>query len=78
MDHGWLMRMIGHRIADPRLLRLVEQWLRVGVREKGECHEMTLGTPQGAGISPLLANVYLHYVLELWVQPRDDGTRQAK
>ena len=68
VDHGWLMRMLAHRIADPRVLRLVAQWLRAGVMEKGERHEMTVGTPQGAGISPLLANIYLHYVLDLWVQ----------
>lgn len=59
------MRMVAHRIADPRVLRLVEQWLRAGVMEKGEWHEMAVGTPQGAGISPLLANIYLHYVLDL-------------
>jgi len=67
VDHGWLLRMVSHRIADPRVLRLIAQWLRAGVMESGEWHETTVGTPQGAGISPLLANVVLHYVLDLWV-----------
>jgi RNA-directed DNA polymerase len=67
VDHGWLLRMLAYRIADPRILRLIEQWLRAGVLESGEWHETDRGTPQGAGISPLLANVFLHYVLDLWV-----------
>jgi group II intron reverse transcriptase/maturase len=68
VDHGWLMRMVAHRIADPRVLRLIAQWLRAGVMERGERHETRVGTPQGAGISPLLANIVLHYALDLWVQ----------
>ena len=60
--------MIAHRIADPRVLRLIRQWLKAGVLEGGEWHETVEGTPQGAGISPLLANVFLHYVLDLWVK----------
>jgi RNA-directed DNA polymerase len=67
VDHEWLLRMIAHRIADPRVLRLIRQWLKAGVLESGEWHETVEGTPQGAGISPLLANVFLHYVLDLWV-----------
>ena len=67
MDHEWLLRMLGHRIADRRVLRLISQWLRAGVLEQGEWKETEQGTPQGAGISPLLANVFLHYVLDLWV-----------
>ena len=67
VDHEWLMRMLAHRIADPRILRLVELWLRAGVLESGEWHETDRGTPQGAGISPLLANIFLHYILDLWV-----------
>jgi RNA-directed DNA polymerase len=67
VDHGWLLRMLAHRIADPRILRLIELWLRAGVLESGEWYETDRGTPQGAGISPLLANVFLHYVLDLWV-----------
>lgn len=67
VDHEWLLRMLAHRIADPRVLRLVRMWLEAGVLESDEWHETDRGTPQGAGISPLLANVCLHYVLDLWV-----------
>jgi RNA-directed DNA polymerase len=67
VDHEWLLRMLAHRIADPRILRLVRMWLEAGIFESGEKYETTKGTPQGAGISPLLANVFLHYVLDLWV-----------
>lgn len=67
VDHEWLLRMLAHRIADPRILRLIEQWLRAGVLESDVWYETDRGTPQGAGISPLLANVFLHYVLDLWV-----------
>ncbi len=67
VDHEWLMRMIAHRIADLRVLRLIRQWLEAGVLESGEICETVRGTPQGAGISPLLANIVLHYVLDLWV-----------
>ena len=66
-DHEWLLRMLAHRVADARILRLVRGWLRAGVLEGEEWSEITEGTPQGAGISPLLANVVLHYVLDLWV-----------
>lgn len=68
VDHEWLLRMVSHRIADRRILRLIGQWLRAGILESGEWQEMRAGTPQGAGISPLLANIYLHYVFDLWVQ----------
>jgi RNA-directed DNA polymerase len=67
VNHEWLLRMLSHRIADPRVLRLIGQWLRAGVMERGEWKDAVDGTPQGAGISPLLANVFLHYVLDLWV-----------
>jgi RNA-directed DNA polymerase len=68
VNHEWLMRMIAHRIADPRVLRLVRMWLEAGVLEGGEWQRAVEGTPQGAGISPLLANIFLHYVLDLWVR----------
>ena len=67
VDHEWLLRMVAHRIADPRILRLIRQWLRAGILESGEWSETVEGTPQGAGISPLLANIFLHYVFDLWV-----------
>lgn len=67
VDHEWLLRMLAHRIADPRILQLIKLWLRAGVLESDVWHETDRGTPQGAGISPLLANVFLHYILDLWV-----------
>ncbi|MEC5325900.1 group II intron reverse transcriptase/maturase, partial [Aurantimonas sp. A3-2-R12] len=67
VDHEWLLRMLAHRIADPRILRLVRMWLEAGILESGEKYETSRGTPQGAGISPLLANIFLHYVIDLWV-----------
>jgi RNA-directed DNA polymerase len=67
VDHEWLLDMIAHRIADPRILRLISRWLQAGILESGEWYETLEGTPQGAGISPLLANIFLHYVLDLWV-----------
>jgi group II intron reverse transcriptase/maturase len=68
VDHEWMMRMLAHRIADRRVLRLINQWLKAGIWESGKRIETAEGTPQGAGISPLLANIFLHYVLDLWVQ----------
>jgi group II intron reverse transcriptase/maturase len=67
VDHGWLGRMLRHRIADPRVLRLLERWLKAGILESGRWEPVEIGTPQGSGISPLLANVFLHYVVDLWV-----------
>jgi group II intron reverse transcriptase/maturase len=67
VDHGWLVRMLGHRIADPRVLRLIERWLKAGILESGRWEPVEVGTPQGSGISPILANVFLHYVVDLWV-----------
>jgi RNA-directed DNA polymerase len=60
------MKFLEHRIADPRILRLIQKWLGAGVIEDGTWTACDEGTPQGASISPLLANVYLHYVLDLW------------
>lgn len=68
ISHDWLMRFLEHRIGDRRVLRLIGKWLKAGVLEDGTWTEGTVGTPQGAVISPLLANVYLHYVYDLWVQ----------
>jgi RNA-directed DNA polymerase len=67
IDHGWLLRFLEHRIADHRVLRLIRKWLRAGVSEDGTWSKTEVGTAQGAVISPLLANVYLHYVFDLWV-----------
>ena len=67
IDHEWLMKFVEHRIADPRILALIRKWLRAGVSEDGQWSKTMIGTPQGAVISPLLANIYLHYVLDLWV-----------
>jgi len=66
IDHERLMELIGLRIADPRVQRLIRKWLTAGVSEDGQWSETKVGTPQGAVISPLLANIYLHYVLDLW------------
>jgi group II intron reverse transcriptase/maturase len=66
LSHEWTLKFIQHRIADPRIIRLIQKWLKAGVSEEGEWSATTIGTPQGAVISPLLANVYLHYALDLW------------
>jgi RNA-directed DNA polymerase len=68
VNHEWMLKFLGHRVADNRILRLVQKWLKAGVSEDGEWSETTVGTPQGAVVSPLLANVYLHYVIDLWVE----------
>jgi RNA-directed DNA polymerase len=67
VEHGHLEKFVRHRIGDERLVRLILKWLRAGVIEDGKWFETKEGTPQGAVISPLLANLYLHYVLDLWV-----------
>jgi RNA-directed DNA polymerase len=66
LDRDWLRKFLGHRIADTRVLRLVDKWLGAGVIEDGTWTQSEKGSPQGASASPLLANVYLHYVLDLW------------
>jgi RNA-directed DNA polymerase len=68
IDHGWMVKFVEHRIADKRIVRLIQKWLAAGVLEDGTWSATEEGTPQGATISPLLANVYLHYVFDLWVQ----------
>jgi RNA-directed DNA polymerase len=66
IDHSWMAKFLEHRIADKRVLRLIQQWLKAGVVEDGTWTACDEGTPQGAVVSPLLANVYLHYVLDTW------------
>ncbi|HVC31913.1 MAG TPA: group II intron reverse transcriptase/maturase, partial [Chloroflexota bacterium] len=66
LDQGWLERFLEHRIADKRILRLIQKWLRAGVIEDGEWSDTEAGTAQGASVSPLLSNVFLHYVFDLW------------
>ena len=66
IDHGWMLRFLEHRIADRRILRLIRKWLTAGVSENGQWSKTTVGTPQGSVISPILANVFLHYVFDLW------------
>ena len=68
IDHGWMVTFVEHRVADRRILRLIRKWLRAGVSEDGIWSKTEVGTPQGAVASPLLANIYLHYVFDLWVQ----------
>ena len=68
INHEWLLKFIEHRIGDRRIIRLIAKWLRAGVMEDGRWSETEVGVPQGAGISPLLANTYLHYVFDLWVE----------
>jgi len=66
IDHEWMMKFLQHRIADKRILRLIKKWLKAGVIEDGKRIASERGTPQGAVISPLLANIYLHYVFDTW------------
>ena len=68
LSHKWLVKFIEHRIADRRVVRLIQKWLNAGVLEDGKRIRVEEGTPQGGSASPLLANVYLHYVFDLWVQ----------
>jgi group II intron reverse transcriptase/maturase len=68
MSHEWTMKFVEHRVADRRILRLIQKWLKAGVSEDGQWAKTEVGTPQGAVVSPLLANAYLHYVFDLWVE----------
>ena len=68
VSHEWLVRFVEHRVGDPRVIRLVRKWLEAGVMEDGMLTPTEGGTPQGAVASPLLANIYLHYVFDLWAQ----------
>ncbi|HTP56819.1 MAG TPA: group II intron reverse transcriptase/maturase [Candidatus Paceibacterota bacterium] len=67
ISHEWLVKFLEHRIADRRVVRLIQKWLNAGVLEEGKHVRMEEGTPQGGSASPLLANVYLHYAFDLWV-----------
>jgi RNA-directed DNA polymerase len=67
-NHEWSMKFVEYRVADRRILRLIQKWRKAGVSEDGQWSETNAGTPQGAVVSPLLANVYLHYVFDLWVE----------
>jgi RNA-directed DNA polymerase len=77
LDHQWLVRFVEHRVGDPRILNLIQRWLKAGVVEEGQLQWCEEGTPQGGSISVLLSNIYLHYVLDLWfekvVKPRLRG-----
>ena len=68
VNHDWMMKFLGHRISDPNLLRLIARFLKNGYMEEGKVVDTDKGTPQGGIISPILANVYLHYALDLWME----------
>ena len=68
IEHDWLVKFIEHRVADTRVVRLIKKWLHAGVLEDGRLEQSELGTVQGGSISPLLANIYLHYAFDLWVK----------
>ena len=77
LDHEWVERFLAHRVADPRISTLIKRWLKAGVMEQHEFTETEVGTPQGGPISVLISNLYLHYVLDLWIEkkvkPKLDG-----
>ena len=68
LDHKWILRLVEHRVGDPRVISLIRRWLKAGVMEDGEINTNEEGTPQGGSISVLLSNIYLHYVLDLWFE----------
>jgi retron-type reverse transcriptase len=70
VSHYQLVRFLKHRIADPRLLRIIQRFLKAGVMEDGAVRASEEGTPQGGLVSPVLANIYLHYVLDMWFEKR--------
>ncbi len=78
LDHEWLVKFIEHRIGDRRIVGLIRKWLRAGVLEEGKRIQSEVGTVQGGSISPLLANIYLHYVFDLWVQQWRKKQAQAE
>ena len=77
INHEWLMKFLGHRIADRRVLTVIESWLKAGVIKEGKVLKSLSGAAQGGSISPLLSNIYLHYILDLWfeklIKPRVKG-----
>ena len=68
IGHDWMIKFVEHRIGDQRVVRLIQKWLKAGVMDDGRWFETEEGTPQGSVISPILANLYLHHVLDLWVK----------
>jgi RNA-directed DNA polymerase len=68
LQHDWLVKFVEHRIGDQRIVRLIQKWLKAGVLEQTQWSETKEGTPQGAVISPALASLYLHHVLDLWAE----------
>ena len=68
LQHEWVVRFVEHRVGDRRIIRLIQKWLKAGVMEEGQWIQTEEGSPQGSVISPMLANLYLHHVLDLWVQ----------
>lgn len=68
LDHKWLLQFVKHRVGDPRIINLIQRWLKAGVLEEGEWQPNEGGTPQGGSASVLLSNIYLHYVLDLWFE----------
>jgi len=77
VGHEWALKFIEHRVADHRMLRLIQKWLKAGVSEDGQWSETNKGTPQGAVASPLIANVYLHYTFDLWADACAGKWRRA-
>jgi RNA-directed DNA polymerase len=76
LNHEWLIKFVEHRIGDDRVIRLIAKWLKAGIMNEGIFDETNEGVPQGGSISPLLANIYLHYALDLWVDhKRKDKSR---
>jgi len=68
VDHDWLMKMLEEKIADKNLLKIIKRFLKAGVMEAGKLYQTEEGTPQGGILSPTLSNIYLHYILDLWME----------
>jgi group II intron reverse transcriptase/maturase len=78
IDHEWMVKLVEHRIGDTRIVRLIQKWLAAGIFEEGKVSKSEEGTPQGATVSPLLANVYLHYAFDLWVKQWRERTARGE